>query len=205
MTRKKRIVLASNCLLNPFTRVYFLGRNFPLSSRLFSYLLEMGVGIVQMPCPETTVNGLLRWPMGRQQYDNTFFRRHCSNIMQPQMAMVEEFARRNYQIICYFGVEGSPSCGLSWGDHRQDHHGFEMNEERTVPGTSCEVISMGINAEVLADELKKRDIMIPFIEVPIKAGKGSARIDAFFEKVRHMLGDYRQGQPVAAMASAEER
>ncbi|MCD1293915.1 hypothetical protein CUJ83_02745 [Methanocella sp. CWC-04] len=173
-----------------------------MSSRLFSYLLENGVGIIQLPCPETTANGLIRWPMGRQQYDNTFYRKHCKEIMQPEIDLVEEFVSRHYQPVCFLAVEGSPNCGLSWGSHRTDRRGFEIIEVRELE-SACEVRSSGINVEILAEELRKRGIYIPFMEVPIKAPKDSDREASFFRELRHLLGDHRGDTVPLASGAAE--
>jgi hypothetical protein len=100
--------------------------------------------------------------------------------------MIEEFQRKNYRIICFLGVQGSPCCGLDWGNHRLDRHGFEMSNEQSI-GMSCEVRSSGINAEVLEHELKKLGIAIPFLEVPIRAPQGSPDIDIFFSSLDALI------------------
>jgi predicted secreted protein len=187
MSWKKRIVLAAHCLLNPFTRVHFTGRNFPLSGKLFSHLFSQGIGVLQMPCPETEANGLSRLPMGRMQYDNAFYRRHCADIMGRQLQMIEEFRRKNYKIVCFLGVQGSPCCGLDWGNHRLDRRGFETGNEQEV-GLSCDVLSRGINAEVLEQELKKLGLAVPFLEVPIRAVRDSPEIDKFFIDLDRLIG-----------------
>jgi predicted secreted protein len=187
MSWKKRVVIVSHCLLNPFTRVHFTGRNFPLSQKLFSHLFAQGIGILQMPCPETEANGLSRLPMGRMQYDNSFFRRHCADIMFRQLQMIEEFRRKNYRIICFLGVQGSPCCGLQWGNHRLDRHGNETGNEQGVE-LSCDVLSRGINAEVLEQELAKMGLTIPFLEVPIRAPRDSPDIDKFFADLDQLIG-----------------
>ncbi|HEY3272645.1 MAG TPA: hypothetical protein VGJ92_02725 [Methanocella sp.] len=186
MSWKKRIVLVAHCLLNPFTRVHFTGRNFPLSGLLFSHLFSQGIGILQMPCPETEANGLSRLPMGRMQYDNTFYRHHCATIMSRQLRMIEEFQRKNYRIICFLGVQGSPCCGLDWGNHRLDKHGYETGNEQGI-GQSCEVLSRGINAEVLDQELKKFGLTVPFLEVPIRAAHGYPETDKFFLELDQLI------------------
>ena len=187
MSWKKRVVIVAHCLLNPFTRVHFTGRNFPLSQKLFTYLFARGIGVLQMPCPETEANGLSRLPMGRIQYDNTFYRRHCADIMRRQLQMIEEFRRKNYRIICFLGVQGSPCCGLEWGNHRLDRHGFETGDEQEI-SQSCEVRSVGINAEVLEQELKKLGLTVPFLEVPIRAANGSPGVEDFFTSLDGLIG-----------------
>lgn len=181
MSRKDRkIILVAQCLINPYCRVHILGQNFPLSHELTDFLMQRSIGIIQYPCPETTAMGLMRNPMGRQQYDNIFFRNHCKELLKTPMLMVREFIKNKYRLICYLGLENSPTCGIHWGKHKVNKY----NTESPVPvdePTGSEPALMGIMAEILMEELVKDGIEVPFIEFPVKSAPDSDKRKAFWD------------------------
>jgi len=80
--------MIAQCLVNPDCLVHILGQNFPLSRQIVDYLMENKVGIIQYLCPEATALGLMRNPLGRQQYDSIFFRDHCKDLLKTPLLMV---------------------------------------------------------------------------------------------------------------------
>ncbi len=181
MSKKdKKIILIAQCLVNPYCRVHVLGQNFPFSRELVDYLMERKVGIVQYPCPETTAMGLMRNPQGRQQYDNIFFRNHCKELLKVPILMVREFIRNKYRLVCFLGLENSPTCGIHWGKHKVNRYGTESPNpvEQRDPR---DPVLMGIMAEILSEELLQDGIDVPFIEFPAKSEAGSERRKVFWD------------------------
>ena len=184
MSRKdRRIILVAQCLVNPYCRVHVLGQNFPLSRELMDYLMEKRVGVIQYLCPETSAQGLMRNPQGRQQYDNVFFRDHCKQMLKGPMLMVKEFLRNNYRLTCFLGLENSPTCSIKWGRHKTNKHQMETAEP--VEGSDSEESSIrGIMAEILEEELAAENIKVPFLEFPAKSDPDSEKRKEFWLKLQ---------------------
>jgi len=197
MSKKdKKVILIAQCLLNPYCRVHIRGQNFPLALELSNYLLQKRVGIIQYPCPETTSIGLMRNPMGRQQYDNIFFREHCKELLKIPMLMVREFIKNRYRLCAYIGLENSPTCGIHWGRHKVNRYGTESpipvdaeQASETVQEEKPEIepVLRGIMAEIIEEELNKAGITIPFIECPSQSTAGSEKRNKFWEDLEKTM------------------
>jgi predicted secreted protein len=190
--KRRRIILIAQCLINPYCRVHVLGQNFALSHELMSYLMGQRVGVIQYPCPETTAMGLARNPQGRRQYDNVFFREHCKELFKVPMFMVREFIRSGYRLVCFIGLENSPTCGIRWGRHKVNRYATES----AVPAGDAEggPVLMGIMAEILAEELTRHGVTIPFLEFPTRSGPGSPRRAAFWEALTREMDREPEGR-----------
>ena len=130
--RKPRTVLvACHCILNPSAKVISpdlqaQARETALRRRALSAFLEQEIDILQLPCPEFTLYGPLRWGHVREQFDNAFFRGHCCRILEPLIEQIVEYAAHPelFQLAGILGVDGSPSCGVyktctgDWGGER---------------------------------------------------------------------------------------
>jgi predicted secreted protein len=190
MSKKdKKIVLIAQCLVNPYCRVHILGQNFPLSKQLLDYFMDRKIGVVQYPCPETTAMGLMRNPQGRQQYDNIFFRDHCKELLKIPMLMVNEFIKNNYRLICFIGLENSPTCGIHWGKHKINRYQTESPNPTDQPAPDDPVL-MGIMAEMLSEELKKEDIKVPFFEFPALSPQDSDKVKNFWQELDKTVQPY---------------
>jgi predicted secreted protein len=75
-------------------------------------LIERGVGIVQLPCPEVSFLGMRRWGMTVEQYNTPAYRRHCRKILRTTIDTLRALADDGCAIEGVVGVEGSPSCGV---------------------------------------------------------------------------------------------
>ncbi|MBN2374640.1 hypothetical protein JXL19_12730 [bacterium] len=184
MSKKdKKIILIAQCLVNPYCRVHILGQNFPLSQQLTNYLMERHVGIIQYLCPETSAMGLMRNPQGRQQYDNVFFRNHCKELIKIPMLMVREFIKNKYRLVCFIGLENSPTCGIHWGKHKINRYQTESPNPVDNPSPDDPFLR-GIMAEILTEELSKEDIKVPFFEFPALSPQDSEKRKNFWEDLR---------------------
>lgn len=186
MSKDRKVILVAQCLINPYCRVHLLGQNFPFTEEFVNYLLKERIGIVQYPCPETTAMGLMRNPQGRQQYDNTFFREHCKKLLKIPMLMVKEFIKNNYKLLCFVGLENSPTCGIHWGKHKVNRYNTESPNPAEDVSPSDPVL-MGIMAEILADELLKEKIECPFLEFPAKAGPEDKEREKFWSDLKTLI------------------
>lgn len=181
---KPRILLVSHCLLNSYSSVK--GRRAPkeMARRLVMAMLEEGVGVFQLPCPEFTYEGPNRWAKSYEQYDTTFFRTHCRDLVEPVRHQVREYVKDGARILGVIGVGGSPSCGAFHVYEGADWGGcFDKGPDGSpwqVPGGG-KVHGRGVFLEAVAQALLEEGVDVPVLELP-KDDADAATV-AHFEKV----------------------
>ncbi|TDB38031.1 MAG: hypothetical protein D9V44_08290 [Actinobacteria bacterium] len=111
--RSRRVAVLAHCHLNVNTKVLGLAEYAGVRREVVLPLLEAGVGIVQLPCPEATYLGMRRWGMTREQYDVSAYRRHCERILEPTIDTLVALADDTCVIEVVLGVDGSPNCGVT--------------------------------------------------------------------------------------------
>jgi predicted secreted protein len=157
--RSRRVVVVAHCILNANAK-YVGGATYSGANvaAVEPYLRD-GIGIVQLPCPETSFLGMSRWAMTRNQYDTAAYRRHCGDILRPTLDTLEEFARAGYAIEGVVGIKGSPSCGVT-----ETCEGYAGGE---VGGThSCQrVAESGVMMTVLAEMLAERGLGVALTDI----------------------------------------
>ncbi len=189
MSRKdKKIILIVQCLVNPYCRVHILGQNFDLTHELMDFLTRQRVGIIQYLCPETTAMGLMRNPQGRQQYDNTFFRKHCKELLQTPMLMVQEFLKNGYSLVGFIGLAHSPTCGTAWGKHKKNKHQTESINPVENPSPNDPVLK-GIMVELIADAFDEMGVKVPLLDLPAKEPKDSPLRQKFWEDLQKAISE----------------
>lgn len=112
MERGKNLVLVSHCILNQNSVVKPLARArgaFPIVNKL----LESGVGIIQLPCPEFKYLGPGRKPMTKEEYDTKEYRRLCKELFLPVLSELKQYISSDYEILGIIGINESPTCSIS--------------------------------------------------------------------------------------------
>ena len=155
--RSQKVAFLAHCLLNQNaisdgTAVRPAG--FP---EMVSYLLEHGVGIVQLPCPELLCLGLDRGdPQGAERsvvVENTRIRRamaqaepsrRLARLVADTMAQLLEYRRYGFQVVGILGANRSPCCGVD----------TTSQDDQEVPG-------MGVFLETLSRRLEEVGWKIP--------------------------------------------
>ena len=172
--RSMRVVVVAHCILNHNTKVAGLStrERMDASKRLVELLISQHVGIVQMPCPEFTYLGPFRPKQTKSQYDSVGFRRHCRSIAAQVMDVVENLHHAGIEVLCVIGVEGSPTCGVSW--------------TKVGVGGGRRVRGMGILFEELQSEEIRRGLKLRFLGLPETPKYGS--LEEFLGEVRSLLG-----------------
>lgn len=112
MNRSRKVVVLCHCLLNANVKVRPLATHAGALDLIVGEYLARGVGVVQLPCPETSFLGLSRWGMTREQYDHPAYRRHCRDILGPCVDQLQAMKRDGCELVGLVGVDGSPSCGM---------------------------------------------------------------------------------------------
>lgn len=144
--RSQKVAFLAHCLLNQNaisdgTAVRPAG--FP---EMVSYLLEHGVGIVQLPCPELLCLGLDRGdPQGAERpvvVENTRIRRAMAQA-EPSRRLAQLVADTMAQLLQY---RRSPCCGVD----------TTSQDDQEVPG-------MGVFLEALSRRLEEVGWKIPMV------------------------------------------
>ena len=192
--RGREVVFVSHCLLNENAR--YLGGAFHRGAvPEMLELLDRGVGLYQMPCPEQRAwGGVLKRRMLRAyglrdsvlypvrgvlfrlfvRHTRFRYRRLAGRVARD----IEDYSRAGVRVLGVVGVGGSPSCGVSTTlDLRRS---FEIvaacplalidrttiNERAVV---ACRVAGEGLFIGALERELARRGVDVPFIEYDLIA------------------------------------
>jgi predicted secreted protein len=182
--RSERVIFLSHCCLNQNAKVRGIAQ-YPGAIRpLVELLLEHGVGMYQMPCPEMEYLGSMRWGAVKDQYNNPMFRRHCQRLAETVVDMAANYLQCGYQVLGFVMMDGSPVCGLNrtprpknglqWGGMA-----WYVPESEYLPGK-------GNYCEVLQEELHRRGLgHLPFVASPEFDEVGS--MEASLENIRPLL------------------
>lgn len=202
--RGREVVFVVHCLLDENAR--YLGGAFHSGAvpELIE-LLQRGVGVVQMPCPEQRAWGGLLKPWMLRAYGlrdsplypirGPLFRLFVAHtrlryrlLARRTARDIEDFRRAGVRVLGVVGVGGSPSCGANTTlDLRE---AFELVascplaridratvNERVVIG--CRTLGEGLFTRALERELARRGIDVPFVDYDLADEMRGARQDVF--------------------------
>jgi predicted secreted protein len=97
-------------------------------------LIDAGVGILQMPCPELLCLGLDRQVEAgihtTVESEDTRVAQHmvedqtqtlCRRLVSDLVYQVEEYQRNGFELVGIIGINGSPTCGIetTWANDRE--------------------------------------------------------------------------------------
>lgn len=173
--RSHTVVFVCHCLLNQSAKVEPLAGYPGVFTPLVRLLVDKGVGIVQLPCPEVTHLGVRR-PLGtdtREQYDTPAYRKVCESIAEQIVALMRTYERDGYRVAFVLGVEGSPSCSV---DRVPVIDRF--GARTAVPGS-------GLFIEALRAAMGKHNVSVPVMGVPETEEVGD--VDATLARVLSAL------------------
>lgn len=110
--RSKKVIIMSHCILNQNSVVYPLAR----AKGAFSFVKEIvdsGVGIIQLPCPEFKFLGITRKPMNKEEYDTKEYRELCKRLFVPILEDLSVYIESGYEFCGIIGINQSPSCSIT--------------------------------------------------------------------------------------------
>ena len=76
-------------------------------------LLDQGIGIIQLPCPEFKFLGPQRAPMNKEEYDSPKYRTLCRNLFTPILEDIKKYLALDYSLLGILGIGESPTCSIS--------------------------------------------------------------------------------------------
>jgi predicted secreted protein len=188
--RGGRVAFVSHCLLNENTR--YLGGAFRAGgvAELVGQLLEDGVALCQMPCPEQHAWGgvIKRWMLrayGSQDtivyalrrplltvfiaYTRMVYRRLARHIVR----QIADYHSSGYTVVGIIGVGASPSCGVRTTlDLRRSFDAIARMPAETVSRSrvnrevvlACRRAGRGLFVQALCRELARRGLSVPLLE-----------------------------------------
>lgn len=152
----KYILAVSHCILNNASKVAQdeagLAEEYRQRDRLIAAVMDKGVQLIQLPCPEFMIYGAKRWGHVKDQFDNPFYRKECRRMLEPVVMQLREYSNcpERFMIIGAVSVEGSPSCGAKltcrgdWGGELCPENAAELiSSVRTeeAPGVFIEELA----------------------------------------------------------------
>ena len=111
--RSNRIVVVSHCILNVHSLEDGLAEYPGHEEDVVKALMEKGVGLVQLHCPETRLHGIQRLPMPKNTYDKPEIRSSYAAQAREEVLQLKEFVKNRAEIVAVVGAEASPSCGIN--------------------------------------------------------------------------------------------
>lgn len=146
-------------------------------------LLQKGVGLLQMPCPELRAAGANRKPMTKEEYEQFGLRAEANKCAVEVADQTVAHLSSDGRVVCVIGIGRSPSCGVvttTGLDPRQS-----KRESTTVAGA-------GLFMESLALELDRRALSVPMLEVPDLFGRDEGCEQWFLRELGGLLDHYQE-------------
>ncbi|MFC1557146.1 hypothetical protein ACFL6I_11890 [candidate division KSB1 bacterium] len=163
--RSGKIVIVSHCILN----VHCLEDNlafYPgLEEEVVRLLMDKGVGIYQIPCPEIELSSIFRKPLPKGSYEHDKIRKVYRGLSDNITKTLIAYVKKGYEIVAVIGAEGSPACGVDrvgkWKDSVQGRKEFPRDIE-FVSGS-------GVFIEEFRASLSDKNIHPEWIGIPGKS------------------------------------
>ena len=154
--RSKKVVLLAHCVLNQNAKVDGLAKEPGLALPIVTVLFSHRLGVIQLPCPEIAMAGVRRWWQTKRQYDIPSFRRYCREQAVAVVDQMEDYHQNGYEIVAILGVDGSPTCGISFCGTDAD-----LGGPPHIPDQSPPLEQKGILMEELTAEIVHRGLPEP--------------------------------------------
>lgn len=185
--RSKKVVFLAHCLLNENTRYLGGACHQGAISEIVKPLLEDGIGIIQLPCPEQYAwGGVLKKKLLLFYNSKNKLRFKLRKILLPlaiwytkkiyrklakqAVSLIQDYQDSGMTILGVVGVDASPSCGVCKKlDMNQAITDLGMISIKTATVEDINSIvknntiqGQGLYITLIQDELNKRKINIPF-------------------------------------------
>jgi predicted secreted protein len=183
--RSGKIIVASHCILNVHSLEDNLAIYPGMEEEVVELLLQKGVGIHQIPCPEMELSSIFRKALPKEAYDHPKIRKAYRKLAENVTHALSSFAKKGYEIRAVIGAEGSPTCGIGlvgrWKKNIKGKREFPRDVE-FVPGR-------GVFMEELEACLDEKGIHPTWIGIPGKSLRSlnESSFAAVLEKLEKIL------------------
>lgn len=167
---KQKILFVSHCFFNDGAKLknqnlFEMEKERKNKREFLKKNLDAGVEIIQLPCPELILYGINRWGHAASQFDTVFFRKESRKMLELYILQIEEYSScpERFEILGIVGVDGSPSCGVTFT--YDGEWGGEFNGNTNLSDTLATLKKEekpGIFMRVLKDMLMEKGYEIPF-------------------------------------------
>lgn len=150
-SRSGRVIFVSHCILNTNAIAQNIGtviKHHSKISTVLELLNKYEVGIVQMPCPECEVLGIVREPKPQEEMPDEL-RTRCESHAKNIADQIEAYIKSGFKVVALLGKRGSGSCGVKE---------VQITQER------IDTDKQGYLIESLVKELSNRSIKIPMLD-----------------------------------------
>lgn len=184
--RSNKIVVVCHCILNVHSLEDNLATYRGMEEEVVAMLMEKGVGIYQIPCPEIELSGIFRKALPKDSYEHAKIRKVYGRLAAKTVETLKWYLKKGYTIPAVIGAEGSPTCGIDlvgrWKEGIKKGKGEFPRDVEFVAGR-------GVFMEELEKSMNKEPIRPQWIGIPGKSLRSRAP-DAFgkvLEKIRQKL------------------
>ncbi|GLI34736.1 CD3072 family TudS-related putative desulfidase [Desulforhabdus amnigena] len=172
--RSGKLIFLSHCILNQNACVRGLASQPAVIREMVDLALDANLGMYQMPCPEVTYLGSMRWGQVKKMYGNPMFRRHCRHIAEQICDQIQTYRDNDHQVLGIVLRDGSPTCGLKCS-------AVEPDDEQVWGGMVWHASPLqrfgateGVYTEELKAELQQRGMDdLPLLSLPEVPEAGS--------------------------------
>lgn len=175
-SRSGKIVVVTHCILN----VHCLEDNlavYPgLEEEVVKLLIEKGVGIYQIPCPEIELSSIFRKPLPKESYENIKIREVYRNLSDNIISTLSSYIKKGYTLTAVIGAEGSPTCGVDFVGKWKNH----VKGKKEFPRDIEFVSGSGVFIEEFRSSLAGKNIHPEWIGIPGKSIR-SLNPDIFYK------------------------
>jgi predicted secreted protein len=123
--RSRKVVLVVHCVLNQNARAPRCAVSPAMMKTLVTGLMDLDIGILQLPCPETMVLGLGRDrtvpPISiRDGLELPEGHARLHRLIDQILYQIREYQWQGFHVLGILGQNTSPSCGVetTWWEHR---------------------------------------------------------------------------------------
>jgi predicted secreted protein len=129
--RSKKIILVAHCILNQNSKLDRCAHYPGAVTNIAHRLVDSGIGIVQLPCPEMLFLGLDRradpTAAPAVEQEDTHIGRlmsvpdgqaFCRTLAEDVLRQVQDYRAHGFEVVGLLGVNGSPTCGVetNWSE-----------------------------------------------------------------------------------------
>jgi predicted secreted protein len=125
--RSGRFVVVSHCIMNVHSLEDELAIYPGLEREVVELLVEKGVGIYQIPCPEVELSGIFRKALPKDSYEHPKIKAFYREMAQDICKTLKWYVKKGYEIVAVIGAEASPTCGIDFvGRWKEDAEGKKV-------------------------------------------------------------------------------
>jgi len=113
--RSGKVIFLVHCIIN--SNSICIGPKTPsiwpaMINEVVELLMKNKIGIIQLPCPEQLVFGLVRSETSKNHIDTPEFRECCKKIAESTVELIEEYTKNWFKVVSFLGKRGSPTCSV---------------------------------------------------------------------------------------------